>query len=126
MYIQSPSVETRKYFRNTYKIPKLNFKRFEKYASDKKIDLKDINIEKLFTDFKLRVRHLSYDNLSNLEKKKIGDKIPAINNKSSYQQALYAMTIFLCKFDRNIASAILYCFARVSIANIRGQLNKLC
>ena len=76
--------------------------------------------------FKLRHRHLHDGDLSDDEKKRIAKKVPAVNESSEYHRALFLLTLCMCRLDRDKASAILYCFARLSESNIRRRVNKLC
>ena len=72
----------------------------------------------------MRHRHLQLGDLSNEEKKRIVKKIPPVGEPSDYQSALLFLTLFMCKGDRDNASAILACFGRLGEANIRRRVNK--
>ena len=122
---RSPTIETRQLLRESFPMPRLNKRKFNKLAAEHEIDLSDFNMQRLLEDFQLRHRHLQNGDLSDEEKKRIVKKIPPVGKPSDYQSALLFLTLFMCKGDRDKACAILACFARLGEANIRRRVNKL-
>ena len=61
----------------------------------------------------MRHRHLLIGDLSYEENKRVAKHIPPLGGSSEYQDALYFLTVFLCKIDSNKASAIVFCLARL-------------
>ena len=61
-----------------------------------------------------------------MTKKRIAKRIQPLGESSDYQNALYFLTVFLCKFDSNKAISIIFCFARLCKKNDRRQVNKHC
>ena len=108
-------------------MPRFNACKFLKLAEEHEIDLEEVNVQRLVEDFQLRHRHLLRGDLSNEQKKRIVKKIPSPNETSDeYQNALFFLSVFMCKGDRDKACAIFYCFARLGEANIHRRVNKIC
>ena len=113
--------------RKSFPIPRFNARKFQKLAEEHEIDLVEVNVQRLVEDFHLRHRHLLKGDLSDEQKKRIVKKIPSPSETSDeYQNALFFLSVFMCKGDWDKAWAILYCFARLGEANIHRQVNKIC
>ena len=81
----------------------------------------------LVEDFQLRHCHLLKGDLSDEQKKRIVKKILSPSETSdAYQNALFFLSVFICKGDRDKACAILNCFARLGEANMHRRVNKIC
>ena len=123
---QTPTPNGRDIVREIFPLPRFNERKFQHLAEQNDIDLEEINVQRLLENFQLRLRHLQDEDLSDDEKKRIAKKVPAVNESSEYQRAMFLLTVGMCRLDRDKASAILYCFARLSESNIRRRVNKLC
>ena len=125
MQIRTPTAQSRDYIRKSFRLPSLNPVIFHQFAEKKRINLENVDVGQIYEDFRLRHRHLCSGDLSFQDKKRVVKEVPLLNESTEYQRALYAITLHLCDFDRNKALAILYCFARVTLGNIRDKFIEL-
>ena len=124
---QTPNQNSRDNVRLQFPFPLFNERKFQEIAELSEIDWTEVDMQMLLEDFRLRHRHLLIGDLTDEEKKCNAKRVAQLGVSSrEYQDALYLLTVFLCKFDSNKATAILFCFARMCESNIRRRVNKLC
>ena len=123
---QTPTLKERETLRERFPLPLFNERKFKLIAEESNIEWDYVNIQMVLEDIKLRNRHLLNADLSDEQKKRISKKIPAISVPSEYQSALFLLTVFICKFDKGKAFALLFCFARLNKQNILRRVNELC